>query len=72
MPNCGPIEPIAIEDITGAPDGLDVTGVIRILTGVKCFPNGTKLYCPIADITLRRITEIREFKPYDRTPNACP
>jgi hypothetical protein len=35
---------------------------------VKRFDDGTKLDCPITDITLRRITDIREFKLYDQ-PN---
>ena len=67
-PSYGPIERIVIEDITGAPDGVASARAIRLLPGVKRFPDGTTLACPIADITLRRITDIREFKLYDQ-PN---
>jgi hypothetical protein len=41
---------------------------IRLLPGVKRFDDGTVLDCPISDITLRRIADIREFKFYDQ-PN---
>jgi acetyl esterase/lipase len=67
-PSYGPIERIIIEDITGAPDGVASARAIRLLPGVKRFPDGTTLACPITDITLRRITDIREFKLYDQ-PN---
>ena len=36
--------------------------------GVKRFRDGSKLDCPIHDITLRDITDIRDFKLYDQ-PN---
>jgi hypothetical protein len=67
-PSYGPIERIAIEDVTGAPKGVPAANSIRILPGVKRFDDGTTLDCPISDITLRRITDIREFKLYDQ-PN---
>jgi acetyl esterase/lipase len=67
-PSYGPIERIVIEDITGAPKGVPAANSIRILPGVKRFDNGTTLDCPISHITLRRITDIREFKLYDQ-PN---
>jgi polygalacturonase len=67
-PSYGPIERIVIEDITGAPTGIASARAIRLLPGVKRFPDGTTLDCPITDITLRRITDIREFKLYDQ-PN---
>lgn len=67
-PSYGPIERIVIEDITGAPEGVASARAIRLLPGVKRFPDGTTLACPITDITLRRITDIREFKLYDQ-PN---
>jgi hypothetical protein len=67
-PSYGPIERIVIEDITGAPESLPAANSIRILPGVKRFDDGTTLDCPISDITLRRITDIREFKLYDQ-PN---
>jgi acetyl esterase/lipase len=67
-PSYGPIERIVIEDVTGAPKGVPAANSIRILPGVKRFDDGTTLDCPISDITLRRITDIREFKLYDQ-PN---
>jgi hypothetical protein len=39
-----------------------------MLPGVKRFSDGSTLDCPISDVTLRRITDIREFKLYDQ-PN---
>jgi len=67
-PSYGPIERIVIEDVTGAPERVPAANSIRILPGVKRFDDGTTLDCPIRDITLRRITDIREFKLYDQ-PN---
>ncbi len=67
-PSYGPIKRIVIEDVTGAPKGVPAANSIRILPGVKRFDDGTTLDCPISDITLRRITDIREFKLYDQ-PN---
>jgi polygalacturonase len=67
-PSYGPIERIVIEDITGAPEGVSSTRAIRLLPGVKRFSDGSTLDCPISDVTLRRITDIREFKLYDQ-PN---
>jgi hypothetical protein len=67
-PSYGPIERIVIEYVTGAPEGVPAANSIRILPGVKRFSDGSKLDCPISDITLRRITDIREFKLYDQ-PN---
>ena len=68
-PSYGPIERIVIEDVTGWPgDDHDGNVAIRVLPGVKRFDDGTTLDCPIRDITLRRITDIRHFKIYDQ-PN---
>lgn len=67
-PSYGPIERIVIEDVTGAPDGVSAANAIRLLAGVKRFDDGTTLDCPIQDITLRHITDIRDFKLYDQ-PN---
>ncbi len=39
---------------------------IRLLPGVKRFADGSTLDCPIHDITIRRITDIRDFKLYDQ------
>ena len=67
-PCYGAIERIVIEGVTGAAEGVSAVRSIRILPGVKRFDDGTTLDCPIRDITLRRITDIREFKLYDQ-PN---
>ena len=64
----GPIHHLTIERITGAPDEKHGTDAIRLLPGVKRFADGTTLDCPIHDITLRDITDIRDFKLYDQ-PN---
>jgi hypothetical protein len=64
----GPIHHLAIERITGAPEGKRSTDAIRLLPGVKRFNDGTTLDCPIHDITMRDITDIRDFKLYDQ-PN---
>ena len=68
-PSYGPIERIVIEDVTGWPeDDHEGNIAIRLLPGVKRFDDGTTLDCPVRDITLRRITDIRHFKIYDQ-PN---
>ena len=68
-PSYGRIERIIVEDVTGWPgDEHEGNNAIRILPGVKRFDDGTTLDCPIRDITLRRITDIRHFKIYDQ-PN---
>jgi hypothetical protein len=56
---------VLVENVTGAASG---TCAIRLLPGVKRFDDGTELDCPLENITLRRITDIREFKIYDQ-PN---
>jgi len=67
-PSFGAIDHIVIEDIHGAPDGIPSANSIRLLPGVKRFADGTTLDCPIHDITIRRITDLRDFKLYDQ-PN---
>lgn len=67
-PSFGAIHHIIIEDVRGAPDGIPSANSIRLLPGVKRFDDGTMLNCPIHDITIRRITDIRDFKLYDQ-PN---
>jgi hypothetical protein len=67
-PSYGPIQRIVIEDISGSPEGVPAANSIRLLSGVKRFDFGAALDCPISDITLRRIADIREFKLYDQ-PN---
>ena len=64
----GPISGIVVEDVAGAPDEKQSTDAIRLLPGVKRFADGTLLDCPISDVTLRRIADIREYKLYDQ-PN---
>ena len=71
-PSFGPIERIVIEDVTGSPSGASPNNAIRLLPGVKRFADGTLLECPIRDITLRRITDITEFKLYDQPNNEVP
>jgi len=64
-PCYGPIERITVEDVTGSPeDDHEGNIAIRLLPGVKRFDDGTTLDCPIRDITLRRITDIRHIKAY--------
>ena len=68
-PSYGPIERITVEDVTGWPgDEYGGNTAIRLLPGVKRFDDGATLDCPLSDITLRRITDIRHFKIYDQ-PN---
>lgn len=67
-PSYGTIERIIIEGVTGAPEGIPSANSIRLLPGVKRFDDGTTLDCPISDITMRDITDIRDFKLYDQ-PN---
>lgn len=67
-PSYGPIERIVIEEVRGAPDGIPSASSIRLLPGLKSFDDRTTLDCPISDITLRCLTDIREFKLYDQ-PN---
>lgn len=64
----GPIHHLTMEHITGAPGEKHGTDAIRLLPGLKRFSDGTTLDCPIHDITMRDITDIRDFKLYDQ-PN---
>lgn len=64
-PSYGPIRDVFVENVTGGSSG---TSSIRLLPGVKRFDDGTELDCPLENITLRNITDIREFKLYDQ-PN---
>ena len=64
-PTYGPIRDVLVENVTGASSG---TNAIRLLPGVKRFDDGTELDCFLENITLRHITDIREFKIYDQ-PN---
>lgn len=64
----GAIHHVLVERVTGAADGAGAADGIRLLPGVKRFPDGATLDCPVADCVLRDITDIREFKLYDQ-PN---
>ena len=57
--------------MSGAPEGISAANAVRPLPGMKRFDDGTTLACPLENITLRRITDIREFKLYDQ-PNLEP
>ncbi len=67
-PSYGKIQDILVEDVTGAPLEKQAADAIRLLPGVKRFANGVTVACPIENITLRNITDIRDFKLYDQ-PN---
>lgn len=67
-PSLGPIHDIIIEDVVGTPADVHAANSIRLLPGVKQFKDGTKLACPIHDVVIRGIKDIREFKLYDQ-PN---
>jgi len=67
-PTFGPIHHILVERVTGAPKSEGAADAIRLLPGVKRFPSGATLDCPVTDCVLRDITDISEFKLYDQ-PN---
>lgn len=64
----GPIHDITVERVTGAPEEKKATDAIRLLPGVKRFPDGTVVDCYLKNIVLRDITDIRDFKFYNQ-PN---
>ena len=66
-PSFGPVHDLIIEHVQGAPLEQNATDAIRLLPGVKRFASGVTLDCPILDVVLRDITDIREFKFYDQT-----
>ncbi len=67
-PSFGPISRLVIERVSGVPASTPSADAIRLLPGVKRFEDGTLLDCPIQEVVLRDITDIREFKCYDQ-PN---
>jgi len=67
-PSFGPVHDLTIDHVQGAPLEQNATDAIRLLPGVKRFASGVTLDCPIHDVVLRDITDIREFKFYDQ-PN---
>lgn len=67
-PSFGLIHDIVIDDVTGTRAGIHAANSIRLLPGIKQFKDGTTLACPIHEVTVRRATDIREFKLYDQ-PN---
>ena len=64
----GPIHHILVAEVSGAPAEQQSTDAVRLLPGVKQFPDGSTLDCPITDCVLRNLTDIRDFKLYDQ-PN---
>lgn len=63
-PSHGAIHHITIEHVTGTAQDVHAANSIRLLPGVKRFKDGATLDCPVHDITLRNVTDIREFKLY--------
>lgn len=64
----GPIHHLLVAEVSGAPAQQHSYDSIRLLPGVKQFPDGSTLDCPITDCVLRNLTDIRDFKLYDQ-PN---
>ncbi len=76
-PTFGRIDHVLVEKVYGdvrekrpiaAQAGPEGTAEIRLLPGVKNFPNHTKLDCPVTDCVFRDLYDIRTFKIYDQ-PN---
>ncbi len=67
-PSFGPIHHVTIQHIAGTSLDQPSADSIRLLPGTKRFEDGRTLDCSIHDITLRDLTDIREFKFYDQ-PN---
>jgi hypothetical protein len=76
-PTFGPIDHVLVEALygdvlskraTGVPAGPEGSAEIRVLPGVKNFPDRTKLACPVADCVFRNLYDIRTVKLYDQ-PN---
>lgn len=67
-PSFGAIHHLVIERISGVPEKSKSADAIRLLPGVKRFADGTTLDCPIHDVVLTNLTDIKEFKLYDQ-PN---
>ena len=67
-PSFGPIHHVAVQNVTGASSNRPSADSIRLLPGLKRFDDGKTLDCPIHDITLSDLTDIREYKFYDQ-PN---
>jgi hypothetical protein len=60
-PSFGAIHHVTVEHVTGAPLEKKGTDSIRLLPGVKRFRDGSTLDCPVHDVTVRDITDIRGF-----------
>jgi hypothetical protein len=67
-PSFGAIHHIRIDHVAGAPPDKPSANSIRLLPGVKRFPDGNILDCSIHDIALLDVTDITEFKLYEQ-PN---
>ncbi|MFK5924921.1 MAG: hypothetical protein QM496_22300 [Verrucomicrobiota bacterium] len=64
----GPIHHVLVEKIQGAAMSAGSTDSIRLLPGVKRFPDGSTLDCDVHDVVIRDIVDIRDFKLYNQ-PN---
>ncbi len=67
-PTFGPIHHVQIEHVAGSVADGPSANSIRLLPGVKQFEDGKTLDCPVHHISLKHLTNIREFKLYDQ-PN---
>ncbi|MCB1065813.1 MAG: right-handed parallel beta-helix repeat-containing protein [Verrucomicrobiae bacterium] len=67
-PVWGPIHHVLVEKIRGAPLEAESTDSIRLLPGVKQFPDGGTVECDLHDIVIRKVEDIRDFKLYNQ-PN---
>ena len=68
-PSYGPIHDVLVEDVTGAPKGVPAANSIRLLPWSEAISTTVRhSIVPWKNVTLRRITDIREFKLYDQ-PN---
>ena len=66
-PSFGPIHHVSIQHVAGSLNRPS-SDSIRLLPGLKQFEDGSTLDCSIHHITLRNLTDIREYKLYDQ-PN---
>jgi hypothetical protein len=64
----GPIHHMLVEEIRGAPVETGSYNSIRILPGVKQFPDGRTLPCDVHHVVIRDVTDILDFKLYNQ-PN---
>ncbi len=67
-PVWGPIHHVLVKKVRGAPLEAESTDSIRLLPGVKQFPDGGTVDCDLHDIVIRKVEDIRDFKLYNQ-PN---